>query len=163
MTTTAKMRAIRLILPTMGLAAALSAGPVPVGAANTPMVITLTQTGCQFVESENGVDHMYMPRKAADCNAINKKTEAGRLAKAKVIKLKPGRYIFRVTNKNVPYNLGFWLRGEGLLSRATLPSISGGGLTLGKSRDYDITLKPGSYVYSCPLNPTPDYKLVVDG
>ncbi len=28
-------------------------------AASNPMIVTLTQVGCQFVESENGVDHMY--------------------------------------------------------------------------------------------------------
>jgi hypothetical protein len=61
----------------------------------------------------------------------------------------------------VPYELGFWLRGEGVVGRATLPSVSGGGLTTGKTQDYAIELKPGNYVYSCPLNPTPDYKLVV--
>ena len=32
---------------------------------------------------------------------------ADRLAKARPLTLKPGSYIFRVTNKNVPYTLGF--------------------------------------------------------
>ncbi|MGP1614552.1 MAG: hypothetical protein ACTS5Y_05780, partial [Pollutimonas bauzanensis] len=73
----------------------------------------------------------------------------------------PGRYIFRVTNKDVPYELGFWLRGAGLTGRATLPSVSGGGLTQGVTKDYAIELKPGEYAYSCPLNPTPDYRLIV--
>jgi hypothetical protein len=31
----------------------------------------------------------------------------------------------------------------------------------GKTRDYAIELKPGEYVYSCPLNTTPDYRLMV--
>ena len=61
----------------------------------------------------------------------------------------------------MPYELGFWLRGDGLAARALLPSVSGGGLVTGKTQDYEIELKPGEYVYSCPLNPTPDYKLVV--
>ena len=61
----------------------------------------------------------------------------------------------------MPYELGFWLRGATLLSRATLPSVSGGGLTTGKTQDYVVDLKPGEYVYSCPLNPTPDYRIVV--
>jgi hypothetical protein len=65
-----------------------------------------------------------------------------------------------VTNKNVPYELGFYLRGSGL-GRLTLPKVSGGGLTTGKTIDYAIDLKEGSYVYSCPLNPTPDYPIVV--
>ena len=125
-------------------------------------VINLTQTPCQFVESENGVDHGFQSRKKADCEAINAKSGGQRLAGSKILKLKPGKYIFRVTNKNVPYDLGFWLRGEGL-GRLTLPSVSGDGLTPGATKDYVIELKEGDYVYSCPLNPTPDYRLVVTG
>ncbi|MDI1309286.1 MAG: hypothetical protein PSV17_07615 [Methylotenera sp.] len=132
----------------------------PVFAAE-PTVITLTQTGCQFLESENGVDRGFHTIKAEDCNAINAKTGKGRLAEAKVLKLKPGKYVFRVANKNVPYELGFWLRGATLAQRALLPSVSGGGLLQGKVQDYAIYLKAGEYVYSCPLNPTPDYKLMV--
>lgn len=134
----------------------------PGRAAVDPTVIILTQVGCQFLESENGVDHKFKTSKAADCKAINAKTGEGRLAKAKTLTLKPGQYIFRVTNTNVPYGLGFWLRGKGL-GRITLPSVSGGGLALGVTQDYKITLKPGEYLYSCPLNPTPDYRLVVKG
>ena len=47
-----------------------------------PTVITLTQTGCQFVESE-GVDHGFKTKSAADCKAINAKTSKDRLAKAR--------------------------------------------------------------------------------
>ena len=128
-----------------------------------PQVIVLTQVGCQFLESEKNVDHTFQTKKKADCEAINKETGEERLANSEVISLDPGKYIFRVTNKNVPYGLGFWLRGDGLINRAKLPSVSGGGLTIGKSRDYAIDLEPGEYVYSCPLNPTPDYRLVVNG
>lgn len=45
--------------------------------------------------------------------------------------------------------------------RARLPCVSGGGLQLGEVRDYAITLTPGQYVYSCPPDDTPDYRLVV--
>ncbi len=54
------------------------------------------------------------------------------------------------------------MRGKGL-GRLTLPSVSGGGLTPGATNDYVIELKEGDYVYSCPLNPTPEYRLVVTG
>ncbi len=134
---------------------------LPARAVAAPTVIELTQVPCQFLESENGVDRAYKSKDIKDCEAINAKTGQKRLAASKTIVLKPGSYIFRVTNKNVPYELGFWLRGDGVLSRATLPSVSGGGLVRGKTQDYNIDLKPGEYVYSCPLNPTPDYKLVV--
>ncbi len=126
-----------------------------------PEVISLTQTPCQFLESEGGRDHGFKSAKGADCEAINLRTGKQRLAEAKTIELKPGKYVFRVTNRNVPYELGFWLRGATLKDRALLPSVSGGGLALGKTQDYAIELKPGNYVYSCPLNPTPDYRLVV--
>ena len=128
-----------------------------------PTVIELTQVGCQFLESENGVNHRFKTTKSSDCEAINGRTADERLNEAKVLRLKPGKHVFKVTNKNVPYPLGFWLRGDGILNRARLPSVSGGGLTMGKTKDYEIDLKPGEYVYSCPLNPTPDYKLVVSG
>ena len=130
--------------------------------AEEAQVIELTQTPCQFVEVETA-DHGYKSSRKADCETINAKSGADRLAKSQTLKLKPGKYIFRVTNKNVPYDLGFYLRGDGLVSRATLPSVSGGGLKTGVTKDYEITLKAGEYVYSCPLNPTPDYKIVVDG
>ena len=124
-----------------------------------PTVVNLTQTGCQFVEPE-GVDHQFKTEKSADCKAINQQNGDKRLQASKPLELKPGKYIFRVTNQNVPYELGFYLRGQGL-GRLTLPKVSGGGLTTGKTQDYQIDLKEGSYVYSCPLNPTPDYPIVV--
>lgn len=145
------------------VAGILAFGDTPSASADSAKVIDLTQTGCQFVESENGIDHGYAPTSASDCKAINADTGDQRLAEAETLKLTPGKYIFRVTNKNVPYELGFWLRGDGLVDRATLPSVSGGGLTPGATKDYAITLEPGEYVYSCPLNPTPDYRLVVEG
>ncbi len=148
------------------LAVAASVVAFALGAAShaaEPTVIELTQVGCQFIESENGINHGFKTTQASDCETINERTGEQRLKSAKVLRLKPGKYLFKVTNENVPYPLGFWVRGDGVLNRARLPSVSGGGLTMGKSRDYEIDLKPGEYVYSCPLNPTPDYKLVVSG
>ncbi|OGA14235.1 MAG: hypothetical protein A3D95_01635 [Betaproteobacteria bacterium RIFCSPHIGHO2_12_FULL_69_13] len=144
----------------MPLAALVLAFHVVPGVAQTK-VIELTQMPCQFLESEGGKDRGFKSAKAADCEAVNERTSKQRLAGAKTLELKPGKYIFRVANKNVPYELGFWLRGDSLLDRARLPSVSGGGLATGKTQDYEIELKPGNYVYSCPLNPTPDYRLVV--
>lgn len=133
-----------------------------------PRIIVLTQVGCQFLESENEVDHGYKPKTAADCNIINAKTGKERLSKAMTLKLRPGKYIFRVANKNVPYDLGFWLRDHDYqlfnpLHKVTKTSVSGGGLKMGVSRDYTVTLKAGKkYIYSCPLNPTPNYTIMVD-
>ena len=123
-----------------------------------PTVITLTQTGCQFTEPE-GEDHGFKTWGRPTARPSTRKREKAprRLqnhhAQARQV-------YFRVTNKNVPYQLGFYLRGAGV-GRLTLPKVSGGGLVKGKSRDYHITLKAGDYYYSCPLNPTPDYALKV--
>lgn len=126
-------------------------------------IVELTQVPCQFLESENEVNHGYATTRKSDCKKINKQLGAERLEQSKTIVLEPGSYTFRVHNKGVPYNLGFWIRGDGVANRAKLPSVSGGGLKDGQFKDYDIDLIPGEYVYSCPLNPTLDYKLVVKG
>ncbi len=154
------------ITPAKGLIA-LAAFLVLVPAADAAEVIELTQAPCQFIEIE-GTDYGFKTTKKADCQAINKKTSAERLAKAKVLELKPGDYIFRVTNRDVPYELGFWLRDSDYdwrnpLHKLTKTSVSGGGIHLGRTKDFPVTLKPGTYLYSCPLNPTPDYRLVVSG
>jgi len=140
--------------------AALCAAPAS-GAGGASTVIELTQLPCQFLESEDGIDRNYVSRSIKDCEAINAKTAKDRVANAKVLELKPGKYVFRVTNKNVPYELGFWLRGASVAARVRLASVSGGGLLPGRTKNYEIDLKPGEYVYSCPLNTTPDYRLVV--
>ncbi len=123
-------------------------------------VITLTQTGCQFVETESK-NYNYQTTSAADCEKINGDTLAEREKEFKPLELTAGEYVFQVTNENVPYELGFYLRGQGI-SRATLPSTSGGGLTTGTTKEYRVTLRPGKYWISCPLNPTPDYPLIVN-
>ncbi len=145
-------------------AATLIAAPslaVPNAEAGSPAVIALTQVPCQFIESENGSNRGFQSRRKEDCERINGRTGAERLAGAKALELKPGRYIFRVGNQGVPYEVGFWLRGAGVIGRAKMPSVSGGGLTRGVTRDYEIELVPGEYLYSCPLNTTPDYRLIV--
>jgi len=123
-----------------------------------PVIITLHQTPCTIVEAEVTPKH-FVSHKSADCVRINKDTVKTR--EFKVLRLKAGKTVFRVTNDNVSYPLGFWLRGRGI-GRLTLPSVAGGGLSTGATKDYTIELKPGRYVYSCPLNPTPDYPLIVE-
>jgi hypothetical protein len=131
----------------------------PLSPSTGVQIITLTQTGCQFLESER-VDYKFDTTKAEDCQRINGETLSDRQQSFSPLQLAPGEYIFRVTNRDVPYELGFYLRGAGL-SQATLPQISGGGMLQGTTQEYRVSLRPGRYVFSCPLNPTPDYPLVV--
>lgn len=156
-----KINADFLYCAFMGLALVLLPS---IGLAQSPQIIELTQTPCQFLESES--DQGFSSTQKADCDAINARTAKDRLKQAPVMSLAPGDYIFRVRNKNVPYELGFWLREKDYdwrnpVHQLSKTSVSGGGLTEGKSQDYPVTLKPGEYLYSCPLNTTPDYTLIV--
>ncbi len=130
---------------------------MPASAATTR--IELTQVPCQFLEPETKNQYFHTTH-AEDCRRINQQTAAERLKHAKVLHIHAGDVVFRVRNQDVPYALGFWLRGVGL-SRWRLPSVSGGGIQTGMSKDYKVHLKAGHYRYSCPLNPTPDYLLEV--
>lgn len=150
-----------LLSPSIAAAFLLAASPGSTFAAEPP-VITLTQVACQFLESEQGLNHQFKSKRIEDCEAINAQSASQRLAAATILQLKPGKHIFRVSNRDVPYELGFWLRPAKFVNRVNLPSVSGGGLTPGKTQDYAIDLKPGEYLYSCPLNTTPDYRLVVE-
>ncbi|MFQ5480600.1 MAG: hypothetical protein ACE5DW_04920 [Thermodesulfobacteriota bacterium] len=123
-----------------------------------PTVIELHQTPCTIIEAEVH-PRTFVSNNINDCIAINKETAGKRPFIP--LRLKAGKTVFRVTNDNVPYPLGFWVRGRGV-GRLTLPSVSGGGLSTGATKDYVIDLKPGKYLYSCPLNPTPDYPLIVE-
>ncbi len=147
--------------------AALAVGLSQGAEAQNRTVIDITQVACQFLESENGVDHDYTTMRKADCERINSETGDQRLADAEVLKLPAGDYTFRVTNVDVPYELGFWIREEDYdwrnpIHQATKISVSGGGLTTGTAKDYNVSLEPGEYLYSCPLNTTPNYRLIVE-
>jgi len=140
---------------------ALTAAPTPGAAEDAlPRTIELHQTACQFIKAEGG-DRHYSATTYDACEALNARTGEARLAKSAAIRLSPGSYVFRVYNDDVPYTLGFWLRGSGL-GRVTLPSVSGGGIEPSDFREYAIDLRAGEYRYSCPLNPTPDYVLLVE-
>jgi hypothetical protein len=148
------------------LALAAAVAPPPATAAEAE-VITLTQVACQFLEPE-GSDRGFETAKKADCDAINAETGMQRLDSAEVLTLAPGKYVFRVTNQDVPYELGFWVRDadydwKNPVHKLTKTSVSGGGLTTGTTQDYEVELAPGEYLYSCPLNPTPDYRIIVEG
>jgi len=131
-----------------------------------PEVFQLTLTACQMLEPERGVDRGFERGDETDCREINARTADERLAEARVFELDPGRYTIRVTNKDVDAKLGFWLREEGfnfgnpfhVMHRT---SVSGGGLAAGETMRFTLKLKPGAYLYSDPVSPTPDYRLVV--
>ena len=123
-------------------------------------LITWTQTGCQFVEPE-GKDLGIKPMSAKECRTYNKSTRKSRLKGHKPLDLAPGEYTFEVRNTDVPYELGFYLRAADRDLMPFMPRVSGGGIHKGQSKSFTVNLMEGDYVYSCPFNPTINYRIRV--
>jgi hypothetical protein len=105
---------------------------------------------------------------AQDNATLIKLSETPGQFETKTLNLKPGKYQFEVTNKNVDHEVAFFLQAEADKGKkemsSTVPnSLLPKMLKQGESALTGIVeLKKGSYVYSCPLNPTPHYSIVVE-
>ncbi|NQY29321.1 MAG: cupredoxin domain-containing protein [Flavobacteriaceae bacterium] len=82
----------------------------------------------------------------------------------KSITLNEGTYIFEISNAGVGHEVGFVLTPKGKtdasnhIKNAYVTEVV---KTNTKGHSKKVTLKKGEYVYFCPLNPTPQYKLIV--
>jgi len=78
------------------------------------------------------------------------------------LNLVAGDYIFEITNRTAENEVAFLLTTDKdqktPLANAGLPGVLKKGET---ARTGVVTLKPGNYKYSCPINPTPKYALTV--
>ncbi len=80
--------------------------------------------------------------------------------------LKEGNYIFEITNNNVGHQVGFVLVPKGKDASKPENHISSAYVTKAvdnntTERSKETKLKKGEYIYFCPLNPTPQYALIV--
>lgn len=81
--------------------------------------------------------------------------------------LDAGNYLFKVSNKSVDHEVGFVIQKaadkDGDVMKTAYPnSFSESTIAKGKTSSTGIVkLTPGEYVYSCPMNPTPKYKITV--
>lgn len=83
----------------------------------------------------------------------------------KSITLSPGTYVFEIENTGVGHDVGFVLAPKGKTDAAN--HIKNAYVTEvvkndTKGHSKKVTLKKGEYVYFCPLNPTPQYTLIVE-
>ncbi|MEM9856105.1 MAG: cupredoxin domain-containing protein [Bacteroidota bacterium] len=82
------------------------------------------------------------------------------------LKLKAGEpYVFEVTNKGVDHKVGFVVAPEGKTDQKNHVSEAYLAKTIknGESAQSKVvTLEKGEYVYFCPLNPIPQYKIIVE-
>lgn len=82
----------------------------------------------------------------------------------KAITLSEGTYVFEIANVGVGHDVGFVLAPKGKtdanhhIKNAYVTEVVKTNTT-GHSKK--VILKKGEYVYFCPLNPTPQYSLIV--
>lgn len=83
------------------------------------------------------------------------------------LNLRPGKYQFRIVNQTVDHEVGFVIQAEkdieGDLMETALPnSFTSSTVKTGEVAYTGVVdLTKGKYVYSCPLNPTPHYRIKV--
>lgn len=79
------------------------------------------------------------------------------------LNLRPGKYIFEVTNDGVDHEVAFMLTNAETpktgIQAAGLPKMLKKGET---QKSGVVELTAGTYLYNCPLNPTPQYTLTVE-
>jgi plastocyanin len=85
----------------------------------------------------------------------------------KKVSLKEGNYIFEISNNNVGHQVGFVLVPKGKDASKPENHIKTAYVTKvvdnNKKETSKVTaLAKGEYVYFCPMNPTPQYSLVVE-
>lgn len=83
------------------------------------------------------------------------------------VSLKEGSYIFEISNNNVGHDVGFVLikkgtdasKPENHIKTAYVTEVVGNNT---KQKSNVTILEKGEYVYFCPMNPTPQYTLIVE-
>ena len=81
----------------------------------------------------------------------------------KEITLSEGTYIFEIANNNVGHNIGFVLAPKSDVKAHIKDAyVTAQVQNNTKETSKEVTLKKGEYVYFCPLNPTPQYTLIVE-
>ena len=85
----------------------------------------------------------------------------------KAITLTEGDYIFEISNNNVGHQVGFVLVPKGKDASKPENHIKTAYVTKvvdnnTKETSKVTTLEKGEYVYFCPMNPTPQYTLIVE-
>jgi plastocyanin len=81
----------------------------------------------------------------------------------KQITLSEGSYIFEISNTNVGHNVGFVLAPKSdVKAHIKNAYVTAQVENNTKQTSKTVTLTKGEYVYFCPLNPTPQYTLIVE-
>lgn len=125
-------------------------------------IISILVIALTFTLTGNAQDKMKTETKATVVSLEQTKSEFTQ----KEITLKEGDYIFEISNNNVGHQVGFVLVPKGKDVSKSENHISTAYVTKTvenntKETSNVTTLTKGEYVYFCPLNPTPQYTLIV--
>ncbi|TBU90055.1 hypothetical protein DNJ95_18475 [Stutzerimonas kirkiae] len=129
-------------------------------------MIEVQQTACQFLEAEHYVEQNFSARSAQQCHEINARTWAARARNARPLLAMQGEFIIRVSNRDVPYPVDFWLRPyenhfTTAQPRIELPEYRIEEIPPGETREIRVDLPRSFYLWSSPRNGTPDYSLLI--
>ncbi|MDX2127702.1 MAG: hypothetical protein SFU91_01555 [Chloroherpetonaceae bacterium] len=119
-----------------------------------------TDSSCSVEVIQNGKKVNVMPTEKDGIPVITLEQTPGEFVQQS-IKLKPGKYRFKVSNLSVDHEVGLYLRAA--KTKKSVPnSGTDGHIKKGESKETGVVeLKEGEYLYSCPLNPTGDCKITV--
>ena len=115
-----------------------------------------------FTLGTNAQDKMMKDSKATVVSLEQTKGEFTQ----KEITLEAGAYIFEIENNNVGHQVGFVLMPKGKDASKPENHIKTAYVTKvvdnnSKETSNVTHLEKGEYVYFCPMNPTPEYTLIV--
>ncbi len=140
----------------------------------TSLVATLFLASCGSTSSETDtekpmeetkVEEVAVEEPAEQVKVIQLEEIPGAFTTEELV-LEEGTYTFEVTNKGIDKEVAFvlapakeGLQQEDWISDAMLTSAIADGQTASSTKP--VKLEKGEYLYFCPLNSTPQYKLTV--
>ena len=125
-------------------------------------IISILVIALAFSINTNAQDNMMKGSKATVISLEQTKGEFTQ----KEVTLEAGSYIFEVANNNVGHQVGFVLVPKGKDASKPENHIKTAYVTKAVDNNSKETsnitnLETGEYVYFCPMNPTPQYTLIV--
>ena len=128
------------------------------------LIGTFTLSFAQDAMVKHKDDSMHKQMKKETAKTIQLEQTKGEFT-IQGLRLSEGTYVFEVSNSGVDHAVGFVLAPQGKTDQANhikeayvTKTISSGETSTSK----EVTLTKGEYVYFCPLNPTPQYTLIVE-
>ena len=127
-------------------------------------IISILVIALSFMLSVNAQDQMKKDTtmKGDKTSVVSLEQTKGEFTQ-KALTLSKGSYIFEISNNNVGHQVGFVLAPKSnpdahIKTAYVTKAVDNNS----KETSKVTTLEKGEYIYFCPLNPTPQYTLIVE-